>query len=492
MFIEQSAARIRLARTLFVLLGVFPCAGLCGWAAVRHSSGHRDAIERRCEQAIGLPFVIGSIEHVRPNTMRLHDCQLSAATGGVVLAAAVIEVETLPHEVRVTLGRLDGTPALARVLADWAGEWLRRPVRFPVDCVVDIADFSWRPRPHVGADGAMSGSVPVAASRSNGLHIECVAANGSRAVRVRRHAEAGSATDEVRVLAGPAVSPADAQDTSQRDTFQQQDAHQQEVARPFERERDGRFEVSGSITEPLPLSVFAAACGLEGESLPLGGEAIISGTLSAVCEGGLSSGSGQVRIERIDLAAASLHLPHRVAGEACLAIDRLAWSRGRITACECACSVSRGRVGQRLLEACVSVLGCRAGPAYRTLAREDVRPFDDVSGLLRIDSAGVDLRAAAGRDGCLVKIQGLSILDEPPGLVPLDRLAWLLSPAGAPAVPASRATAWLLGWFALDADGGAAKPSHVSPVAPIRGQSAGNPPENADEQAVRPLQRSGF
>ena len=95
MFIEQSSARIRLARTLFVLLGVLPCAGLCGWAAVRHSNVHREALERHCEQVIGLPLRIGSVEHVRPNVMRLHDCRLSSPSGTVVLVAPTIEVSFL-------------------------------------------------------------------------------------------------------------------------------------------------------------------------------------------------------------------------------------------------------------------------------------------------------------------------------------------------------------------------------------------------------------
>ena len=123
MFIERSAVRIRLMRTLFVLLAVLPCAGLCGWAAVRHSNVHREAMERRFEQVIGLPLQIGSIEYVRPNAMRLRDCRLSTPSGAVVLVAPAIEVESLASEFRVTLGRLDCTPELARVLAGLAGEW---------------------------------------------------------------------------------------------------------------------------------------------------------------------------------------------------------------------------------------------------------------------------------------------------------------------------------------------------------------------------------
>jgi hypothetical protein len=459
MFIERSAARIRLTRTLFVLLAVLPCAGLCGWAAVRHSSGHREAIERRCEQVIGLPLAIGSVEYVRPNVMRLRDCRLSAASGAVVLVAPAIEVESLSSELRVTLGRLDCTPELARVLAGLARDWLRQPARFPVDCVVDVDDFSWRPRQSATAEAAQPGGHGPAHAAARPLHIECVAANGSRAVRVRRDAGSSQAPDEVRVVAG---NLADAGGEGM--------APKSEGIRPFGLGDAEGLEVTGTITEPLPIAVFEALAGLEAGALPLGEEASLSGTIGAWLDAGVSRGSARGRIERIDLAAASLHLPHRLSGEALLAIDDLEWSRGRITDCECQCSVSRGRVGQRLLDACVSALGCRPGPAYRSLAGDEVRSFDDVSALLRLNSAGIELRAAAERSGSLARTQGLSILEEPQVTVPLDRLAWLLAPPGAVAVPASRTTAWLLGFFTIDTPGG----------------------KTPGGQAVRPLRRSEF
>ena len=460
MFIERSTARIRLVRTLFVLLAVLPCAGLCGWAAVRHSKGHREAIERRFEQVIGLPLAIGGVEYVRPNVMRLRDCRLSAASGAVVLAAPAIEVESLASELRITLGRLDCTPELARVLAGLTRDWLRQPARFPVDCVVDVDDFSWRPRQAAVAEGAQPAGSGPPRTVARSLHVECVAANGSRAVRVRRNGEGGQSPsqspDEVRVVAG-ALADAGGEGV----------ALQSDGIRPMELDQglaEG-LEVTGTITEPLPIAIFEALVGLDAGALPLGEEASVSGTIGAVIDAGLARGSARGRLERIDLAAASLHLSHRVSGEALLAIDKLEWSRGRITTCECQCSVSRGRVGQRLLDACVSALGCRPGPAYRSLAREEVRGFDDVSALLRLDSSGLDLRATPERGGSLARTQGLSILDEPQVAAPLDRLAWLLAPPGAVAVPASRATAWLLGLFTIDVPGG---------------------------QAVRPLRRSEF
>ena len=480
MFIERSAARIRLARTLFVLLGVFPCAGLCGWAAMRHSSGHRDTIERRCEQAIGLPFRIGRVEHVRPNAMRWHECQLVSAAGAVVLTAPVIEVESLPHEIRLTLVRLDGTPALARVLVGIAEAWLRQPVRFPVDCVVDVDDFSWQSRSPAGPGEVQTRDHARTAFQSRGLHVECVAANGSRAVRVRRNDDGSGPADEVRVVAGSRDLAAGHDEIRQADT-----AGESDTVAP-------RLEVSGSVSEPLPIAMLEAVCGLGEGALPLGDEATVSGTIDAVFDEGLSSGSAQARVERVDLATASLHLPHRVSGEASLAIEKLEWSRNTITNAACQGTVSRGRLGQRLLDACVSMLGCRPGPAFRSLAQEEVRRFDDLGAMLRIGPGGADLRASPGWDGSLARIQGLSILDEPPSVMPLDRLAWLLSPPGAPAVPASRATAWMLDWFPVYASGTASPLPRVAPATPAGGQGAESLSPQGQEQAVRPLQRSEF
>ena len=467
-------------RTLFVLFGLVPCAALCAWAGVRHSSGHRAALEQACERVIGLPLEIGSVEHVRPNALRLRNCRLSSASGGVVLSAPVVDVESSAGELRVSLGTIDCTPELARVLSGLAGEWLRQPLRFPVDCVIDISDFSWRPRARSAVEGTQSAGLAGAGPRSSGrhgLHIECVAANGSRAVRVRRNADADAdveaSADEVRVVFGGLESGAE---SATPDGFSS-----------LEPGMGGRLEVHGTVAEQVPVVMVEALAGLEGGTLPFGDEASLSGTIAAVSEGGLSSGSAQARLERVDLAAASLHLPHRISGEAVLAIDRLEWGRGRITACECHSSVSRGRLGQRLIEACVSVMGCRPGPAYRSFAREEVRHFDDAAWLLRIGPAGVALQADPGRSASLIRIQGLSILDEPQVSVPLDRLAWLLSPPGATAVPASRATAWLLGLFSLDHSGAAAAPAGTNAIG-----GAEAIPHNPPEQAVRPLRRSEF
>ena len=462
MFIERSAGRVRLARAAFVLLGVLPCAALCGWAAVRHSDAHRASLERRCEQVVGLPVSIGSVEHVRPHAMRLRDCRLSAASGLPLFRVPVIEVETLPGEIRLTLPRLACTPESARLAARLADDWLRQPVRFPANCVVDVGDFSWRLRsgPDVVAarPARVDGDHP---ERSGGpgrpLHVECVAANGSRAVRLRLTGGAAADADELRVVLGPDASGAG----------------------PGRVESDSRMEVVASIAEPLPVAVLEAVCGLEPGAVPLGEDAIVSGAASAVFAAEGASGSGSLQIERVDLSSVSRHLPHRMAGEAVLAVDRLTWSRGRIDGGACHITVSRGRIGQRFLDACVSLLGCRPGPAYRTLAGDEIRPFDDVGFTARFGPEGLLVRASPGRSGGLARVQGLAMLEEPAASVSLDRLAWLAAAPGAAAVPASRATAWLLDSFSIDPPAAAATPGETPRLTP-------------PEQAGRPRKRSEF
>lgn len=441
MFIERSASRIRLVRTLFVLLGLVPCLALGGWAALRHSAWHRTRLERQVERLIGMPLTCGSVEHVRPDALRLRACRLSSPSGGLVLEAPVVDVETSSGEVRLSIPRVDCTPALARGLVRLAADWLEHPGRFPRDCVVDVADFRW------------SGRAAPSPGMATALRLECVAANGSRAIRGRRGGAGDVPPDEVRlrkVLDGPGPRPADGQLVPER------------------------FELEARVSEPVPVGICEALLGVEPDGLPLGAEAGISGSLTLEIEGGRCSGTAAARLERIDLAVVSRHLPHRLAGEATVSCAEIACARGRITACDARIDVSRGRLVQRLLDAAVSVLGCRPGPAFRSLTGEEMRSFDDLALLVKLSRSGIELRADPTRAGGLARVQGLALVEEPRTAVPLERLAWFLAPPGAVALPAARATAWLLDRLAWEA----------SPTAePVRIPA---------EQAGRPTGRSDF
>jgi hypothetical protein len=440
MFIERSASRIRLMRTLFVLLGLLPCLALGGWAALRHSRLHREALERRVEHVLGLALACAGVEHVRPDALRLRSCRLSLPSGGLVLEAPMIDVETSADEVRVSIARVDCTPALARGLLGLAADWLGQPGRFPRNCVVDVSDFRWSGHP------SPPGVAP-------GLRLECVAANGARAIRARRGGAGDAPADEVRLRQVPEI-----------------------VVPPDARAPPGaaRFELEARLSEPVPVAVVEALLGMETGGLPLGAEAGISGDVTLEIEGERFSGTAAVQLERVDLAVFSRHLPHRLSGEATVSCTNLVLTQGRITACDARVDVSRGRVAQRLLDTAVSVLGCRPGPAFRSLTGEETRAFDDLALAIKVVRSGVELRADPARAGSLARVQGLALVEEPRSAVPLDRLAWFLAPSGAVALPASRATAWLLerlSWEAVPAVGAAGAPA---------------------DQAVRPTGRSEF
>jgi hypothetical protein len=235
-----------------------------------------------------------------------------------------------------------------------------------------------------------------------------------------------------------------------------------------------RFELEGRVAEPMPADIVEALLGTEPGGSPLGERASISGELGLAIEDGEFNGTARVRVEQVDLAALSRHLPHRLVGEATVSHAELTCARGRITACNARIDVSRGRVAQPLLDAAVSMLGCRPGPAFRSLTGEEARSFDDLAILLTFSGAGVEVCADPTRAGGLARVQGLAIVEEPRVPVPLDRLAWFLAPPGARALPAARATAWLLERLSWDT---AAAPE------------AARIPAN---QAVRPTGRSEF
>jgi hypothetical protein len=402
MFVARSSGRIRFTRTAFVLAGLLPCAGLIGWAVHLRSAGHREAVRRAWEQAVGLPVGTAGIEHVRPGTIRARACTLGAPDGGVVLAADSVEVEVSAAEVRVRLDALRCDAAGARLLAGLAAEWLERGARFRRDCVVEVADFAWR-------SGA--GDSPSAA-----LRIECVAQGDSRAVRVVLRSS-DATEDEVRVVrtVGPDLPAGVA------------------------------WQVEAACANPVPFEILAAvAADAPLAGLPLGTTATATGSLSAVRGAGAWRGQAQGRLANVDLAASTGPFPGRATGQAELIVRKVAWEDGRLLDCAVACRARDGRVEQRLLDALVSVVGCRPGPAFGGDGARAERPFSEVACELVIDGRGVEVRGADHLVGAVVTNERGAVLHEPPGAVPPERIAWLLAAPAAVYVPSAGAGAWLL------------------------------------------------
>jgi hypothetical protein len=408
MFIERSTAKIRGVRTLFVLLGVVPCAALITWAVIRHAPAHREALRRQGEQVLGIPLTIGSVEHVRPGALRLRDCSLLAADGSPLLLLPEIEVETSSDEVRLRLPMVACRPATAAVLAGVARAWLNEPVRFSRAWVIEVGAVTW--------DVPLTGSTRHDPAASEGreafpLRIECVAAGESRAVRIHR-VDRGHEGDELRVIA-TAGSP-------------------------------WRHEVRGVVRTPIPWAVLREVMPASLRGPELGPAAMVSGQVEASIARGGWSGVASGLVEGVRLEELASGARHSLEGLLTVEIERLQWDDDRLVSVTATGSAVRGMVAQSLLGALVTTCGCRAGPAFQSLSGEPLRAFDDLEVRLVIDSGGLRLLSGENRNGSLVRRQGLSLVDEPAGVVPLDRLAWLVGPADAPSVPASAATSWLM------------------------------------------------
>lgn len=399
MFVERSAGRIRFARAAFLLGGLVPCAALVAWAVHLRSAAHRETIRAAWQQAVGVPVAVEAVEHPRPGVVRALDCRLTAPDGGRLVLPAV-EIETAPAEVRLRIDRIAGDEPAARLLGGLAAEWIGREARYPRDCVVEIGACALA----AGPDGGGGGGA---------LRAECVSRGGTRAVRIVRGGDVEGPGDEfraVRIAADAAT--------------------------------DERLEFNLSCAEPLPLTLVAAAVGRRDPGL--GAAACVTGTLHALRDGMLWSGTFTGRITGIDLAACTQGMQARADGEATVDVRRLAWSRGRIEDAEVACGMGRGRVEQRLLDGLVATVGCRPGPAYRTLAQSPERKIDAAGCLLRVDARGVEIVSGAGLGGPLAVADGLSVVDPPAAVLAPERLAWLLAPTGAVYVPSAGPGAWLL------------------------------------------------
>lgn len=409
MFIARSARRIRIARAAFLLAGVLPCVVLVAWAIQRHSAAHRDAVRREWEQAVGLPITVASVEHPLPGTVRARGCGLATADGTPVLAADTVAVEASATEVRLQFESLDCDPAGAAALAGLASEWLERGARFRRNVVIDVADFAWAvPGPSGHTEHRRIGPV----------RFECVVQGDTRAVRiVRRDADDGA--DEVRIVRAAGIGDAGA--------------------------GDGRMEIEATCTDPLPLPILAAiAAHGPVAGLPLGRAATVRGRLDAARVDGRWTGAASGRVAGVDLASCTAAFPAGASGTMNVEVRSIEWRDGRIAACDLACDAVAGRADRRFLDALVGTLGCRPGAGFLGAAVDRERAFDAAGWEVRIDGRGIELAGSARLGGAVAVADGRPLLEPPAGIVPPERLAWLLAPPGAVYVPSSGAGAWLM------------------------------------------------
>jgi hypothetical protein len=394
MFIARSVRRVRFARLVFVLAGVLPCVCLAAWAVHLRSAGHRESLRARWQQAVGLPLEVAAVEHLRPGVVRVHGGVLRAENGGSPLPLPVLEVEDAAGELRLRVAHLDLGADAAGLLAGLAAEWLDRESRFPRDCVIDVGELHWDV---TGWSGIGRGS---AAGR---LRIECVAREGTRAIRCSLAAADGNGRPcEMRVVRLPVAA---------------------------DRGGDVRYEINADCGTPLPLAVVARL--FPGAPVPaIGSAAAVSGTLEARADGGRSSGRLAARVERADLTGCAALVGGRAAGEAEIVVRRLDWDAGRLSFAEAEVLAGPGQVGRGLLDAVCRAFGLRPGERLFALPAGADPQFDAAGMLLRIDGRGLEILSPTRLQGAVAVVGGRPLVEPPTMIVPLGRLAdWLAGPA---------------------------------------------------------------
>lgn len=401
MFVERSAARIQLVRTLFVLACLLPTLGLAGWAVYRHSAGYVDPLLASWSRLIGLTITADRLEHLRPAVIRLRDVALADAGLHQLAAVAVAEVEERDGGTLLRLPRLSLDASGAAALAALARNWLTEPVRFPHGGAVQVDDLLWT------ADGGQRSL--------GGFRLELVVIDTGRAIRIRREP---ADDDELRLRAITAPGGL-------------------------------RLEAELTCNRGLPAELISAVSGW----LPrFGSAATIRGRLQGTAtENRVAwpplrlqwSGRGDAVVTGVELEGLAGAVGQSARGDAVLRIERLEVEQGRITAARLLLSAENGSLGRGLLERMVTVLGCRLGPGSAPLSAGSdwlagpSLPFDEAACAVELDSSGVVVKPAGLGGATLVAARGAAVLEAAGPRIPYERFAWFFAATTTGMIPAT-------------------------------------------------------
>lgn len=410
MFVAHHSGRTRLARRAFLLVGLLPAALLAGFGAWRHAAPHRRSVERSLEAALGVGLSTGRVVHPRPGVVRLEG--VVARVGGEVVATIPrVELETTAGEVRLRASGMEATPRAAALAAGLARDWLGEPHRFGRNVVVEC-EGEWQD----AGDGPAAGADPRFALRG-----ECVAAGNGRAIRVRPLADGGDAV-VVRAFGATGDEPA-------------------------------RIEIQATLARPVALGLVAAVLDRPWLAERLGAGAIVAGRCGLVFEEGMLRGTLAGSVDGVDLAACTRALAITAEGRARLDVASATLAGGRLVAAEASVGGGSGAIDRAALDVLMGVVGARPGPAWGGVGAARRVPYDALEARVTLDTAGLRF-AAAGPTG-LLAVGGRALVEPPVQPLPVDRLAWALSPGATRAVPATEASAWILSVLPLPPSTGA-------------------------------------
>jgi len=411
MFVAHHSGRTRLARRAFLLVGLLPAALLAGFGAWRHAPAHRRSVERSLEAALGVGLSAGRVVHPRPGVVRL-EAVVARAGGEVVATIPRVELETSAGEVRLRASGVEASPRAASLAARLGRDWLGEPHRFGRNVVVECEGV-WL----AAGDGSGAG-----VDARFALRGECVAAGNGRAIRVRSLADGDDDALVVQAFGETEAEPA-------------------------------RIEIQSALARPVALGLVAAILDRPGLVDRLGGGATVAGRCGLVVEGGALRGTIAGSLDGVDLAACTRTLPLAAEGRARVEVASATLSGGRLAAADATISGGPGAVDRATLDVLLGVVGARPGPAWGGAGAPRRVPYDALEARITLDVAGLRFGAASPQG--LLAVGGRALLEPPLQPLPVDRLAWALSPGATRAVPATEASAWILSVLPLPPSTGA-------------------------------------
>jgi hypothetical protein len=172
-----------------------------------------------------------------------------------------------------------------------------------------------------------------------------------------------------------------------------------------------------------------------------------SGSMQLEADQGKTSGSLRGRLAGLKLSEwLGVDSPHALHGTAHVGIDQLVWRDGRIVSARGTLKASRGAVGRSLLVDAVKRFYCLPGAsaALEGSPVESLQPFDELACEFHLGSEGISLTGKCvstsdAEQGCLLAVDGRSLLLEPPyANLPVALVVQVFSQPASSWLPASR------------------------------------------------------
>lgn len=414
---SRLTVRRRICQACFCLGCLLPTTVLLGWTVARKSPGHVRRCEEDLSRRLGLVVRLRAVDYPQPGVTVYDGLEMyDPETGQAVLSCQSLEAAYSGQT-------LDIDPLGASVQLDQVGNLARLVMRrLRREALTD--DRSWHsPSRSVTLRG------PQGEQTYEDVELLVESADAAERASLRFRLPQQQSSDVATISISRRASTESAATRIELDT-------------------------GGS---DVPLAIFAPW--LDCRSL-FGAEARFRGTLWIDDAPGGSRGELRGELSDIDLdTLVASRFPHILTGSATLRVAHATLEGGKLVEASGTLSSPSGMVGESLLHAAVSMLGCRWADARLAQRTAKNRPYRSLEIAFQIDADGLRLARPNRAEETSNAAQPMAIMHDPEGrpllfaprqhAVPAIWLIQMLVPRNDLQVPATKETASLIAWLPL-------------------------------------------